>query len=152
MKIIFHDSCFDLYTLFGAEMYLEYGSNSTFSRILNLSLNKISKISASPGKLIYINNDKYNNKVYILNRQKKKKIVCQAIMGLNRVFQIEEKVILYNLSNNRNIYLYISNLIRKIGLSKLLVNKLTFKGINQEYENILSEIKKFDKKIKEQLT
>ena len=148
MKIIFHDNTYDVLSLFTAYLCLHYSENITFNRVLNITMDNISKLEEPAGTLIYIGKDKYKNKIYILNQKNKDKIICQTIMGFSKIFNLKEKYTFFNLNIHKNYYFHLAWFIRKIHLSKLLVNQYTFKGICKEFESISEDIKNLYEKIK----
>jgi len=150
MKIIFHDNIYDVLSLFTAYLCLHYSENITFNRTLNLTMNNISKLQKPAGTLIYIGEDKYKNKIFILNQKNKEKIICQTIMGFSKIFNIHEKYTFFALNTHKNYYLHLARFIRKLHLSKLFVNQYTLKGIYKEFESITEDIKTLYEKINNQ--
>lgn len=145
MKIIFHNLETDLFTYLVAKVYINYSKN----RDINIKkiIEKKPTLKQPTGTLIYIGNDSLENKVYILGRKRKEKIVCQALMGFSRAFNSSEKFCFFDLSNYNNMSLKLALFLSHFNLKHL--NQIYYYGINKEYNRILNDIKNFYRKIKD---
>ncbi len=148
MRIIFHDIGTDLMTLFAVEMYLNINQNIEFEKIKRLTLVNQHKSMYPPGTIIYLGVDCCQNHVFMMGRKKEKQVVCKALRGLNRILKFNDKIIFFDLSSYRNIYLRLATLLNYINIPLNFIQRILFYGIQKQFDKLSKDIKKFQNKVK----
>lgn len=144
MYIIFHCKKLNLLAYYSVLLYIndkhknknKNNINQYFYRLKDMEKKYKNK---KMGELIFIQKDKYDNYIYLLERGKKYNISIQALLGYNRIFFTKNRYVFFNLDDYQNIYFKIESISEKINLSFLKKN-LFIKGIKKCEQEFINDL------------
>lgn len=129
MRIIYHDQTGRHLAVVAAALHLQLlGKNVSRwdLRQLPYFLN-----TRPTGTLLYIGLDSQGNEIYILGRKKSFPIICNAYLGLNRVFHLNQDLVFADVQPLSNWWLRVFDFLNQKSEEQILGAQLMYKGLGK---------------------
>ncbi|MCK4259046.1 MAG: DUF3189 family protein [Halanaerobiales bacterium] len=140
MKVIYHDKTGRHLSILAASIHLQLiNENSSKEDLFKLPY----FLNTKPlGTLLYMGLDSQGKEVYVLGRKSSFKVIRNAYLGMNRIFQLNQDFLFVDIYPLSNLKIKIFDLFNSKPEKEIKFFNLLSKGVDQIMPNLRSFVEK----------